>query len=291
MLWPRPSGAARLQRIEPWFNSVCVGSHVAFERGKVSPALGLPEADFVNDRAVESMEPGVVPSTLAFAVDRDVELLRRGRWFGSLPTELQSLLIEGSMLRSYRKGARIIGEGAPPRGLFALLEGRVHVLRDVGESAEALFHVGEPGSWFGEHGTLSGKPAIASVVATTNVRVLLLPRAEFQRIVTDEPRHYPFFADLLYERYTTVFRYACEARSVAAEEWLWRRLQDLAAIRRRDARLSGAIDITVSQAELATMVGVSRQTLCMLLRRLGERGVIEVAYKKIRVLPQTRSDG
>jgi DNA-binding Lrp family transcriptional regulator len=43
----------------------------------------------------------------------------------------------------------------------------------------------------------------------------------------------------------------------------------------------------VSQAELATMVGVSRQTLCMLLRRLEERGVIEVAYKKIRVLPAT----
>lgn len=239
------------------------------------------------DRALETLEPGVVPGDVAFAGDRDVELLRRGRWFASLPGDLQSLVLDGSMMRSYGKGARIIGEGAPPRGLFALLEGRVHIVRGVGESEEALFHVGEPGSWFGEHGTLSGLPAIASVVATTSVRVLLLPRAEFQRIVAAEPRHYPFFATLLYERYATVFRYATEARSMAAEEWLWTRLRDLAAIRRREAQISGTIDITVSQAELATMVGVSRQTLCMLLRRLAERGMIEVGYKKIRVLPRT----
>ena len=240
---------------------------------------------FVNKRAFESIEVGAFPAEASFAVDRDVEFLRRGRWFGSLPAPLQALVVDRSILRSYRKGAHIIGEGSPPRGLFALLEGRVHIVRGVGESDEALIHVGEPGFWFGEHGMLSGHPAIASIVATTNARVLLLPTSEFQRIVVEEPRHYPFFAALLYERYATVFRYASEARAVAAEDWLWTRLQDLAAIRRRDAQLSGAIDINVSQAELATMVGVSRQTLCLLLRRLEERGAVEVAYKKIRVLP------
>lgn len=243
----------------------------------------------MNERTYESAEFGGLPVEAALALDRDVEFLLRGRWFGSLPAQLQSLVVERSMLRSYRKGAHIIGEGAPPRGLFALLEGRVHIVRGVGESDEALIHVAEPGFWFGEHGMLSGKPAIATIVATTNVRALLLPAAEFQRIVAAEPRHYPCFAALLYERYSTVFRYASEARAVAAEDWLWTRLQDLAAIRRRDAQLSGPIDITVSQAELATMVGVSRQTLCMLLRRLEERGVIEVAYKKIRVLPDAAS--
>jgi CRP-like cAMP-binding protein len=61
-------------------------------------------------------------------------------------------------------------------------------------------------------------------------------------------------------------------------------LQDLAAIRRREAQVSGPVDITVSQTELATMVGVSRQTLCMLLGRLQEYGRIGVSYRKIRVL-------
>ena len=116
----------------------------------------------------------------------------------------------------------------------------------------------------------------------------MLPASEFDRIVEDEPRHFPQFASLLFERYATVFRYASEARALAAEEWLLLRLRDLAAIRRSDARIAGPIDVNVSQAELATMVGVSRQTLCALLRRLEERGEVEVAYKKIRVPPPAR---
>jgi len=238
----------------------------------------------VNEARNHSVRAAPAPIEAAPTASPDLEFLRRGRWFGSLPAVLQSIIGERAISRSYGKGASIIEEGAPPRGLFALLEGRVHVVRGLGESELALIHVGEPGMWFGEHGSLSGRPALASIVATTNVRTLLLPVVEFQRIVADEPRYYPQFAALLFERYATVFRYASEARAVSAEDWLWTRLQDLAANRRRDAHIQGPVDIKVSQTELATMVGVSRQTLCMLLGRLQERGQVDVGYKRVRVL-------
>jgi CRP-like cAMP-binding protein len=218
------------------------------------------------------------------AVAPDLAFLERGHWFGSIPAALRALILERSAFRSYLKGAHIVREGAPSRGLFVVVEGRVHVVRAVAQSTDALIHVGEAGFWFGEHALLSGRTAIASIVAAANTRVLLLPEAEFQRIVSDEPRFYPSFAKLLMDRYVTVFRYASEARAVAAEDWLWRRLQDIAKVRRRESPGHGPVDITVSQAELATMVGVSRQTLCMLLGRLQERALIDVAYKKVRVL-------
>ncbi len=226
----------------------------------------------------EFSEPRIV------APSADIEFLRRGDWFAGLPAALQALILDRSMERSYRKGTHLVREGAPVRGLFALLEGRVHVFRGVGGANETLIHVGERGFWFGEHSMLSGKPAIASIVATTSVRVLLLPGAEFQRIVADEPRHFALFAGLLFRRYATVFRYASEARALAAEDWLWKRLQDFAAIRRREAQVKGPVDIPVSQSELATMVGVSRQTLSMLLGRLQEGGRIAISYRRIRVL-------
>ncbi len=243
-----------------------------------------PKGGSVNEPRIPEVQAAPMPIEPAPAVLRDIDFLRRGRWFASLPAVLQSIIVERAIPRCYGKGAFIIDEGAPPRGLFALLEGRVHVVRGIAESEQALIHVGEPGMWFGEHGVLSGRPALASIVAATNARTLLLPVAEFQRIVVDEPRYYPQFAALLFERYATVFRYASEARAVPAEDWLWTRLQDLAANRRRDAQVQGPVDINVSQTELATMVGVSRQTLCMLLGRLQERGQIDVGYKRIRVL-------
>ena len=42
--------------------------------------------------------------------------------------------------------------------------------------------------------------------------------------------------------------------------------------------------ITLSQSELANMVGLSRQTLSVLLGRLVKRAAIEVGYRSIRVL-------
>lgn len=220
--------------------------------------------------------------------DRDatieLELLRRGHWFGSLPAALQALIVQRSYPRVYAKGAHIVCEGASCNALRAVLHGRVHVVRGVGEPTESLFHVGEAGFWFGEYGMLSGEPAIASVVAATAVRVLALPAAEFECIVADEPRHFRSFAKLLVDRYATVFHYATDARSVEAEEWVRLRLEGLAGMRRLDAPDSGPVEITASQAELATMVGVTRQRLSVLLGRLQARGLIDVGYRKILVL-------
>lgn len=235
----------------------------------------------------EVMAPRAVASDLSEEVAPDLEFLRRGHWFGGLPAGLQSSILARSIVRSYKKGAHIVREGAACRGVYAVLAGRVHVRRGVGASAGSLFHVGEAGFWFGEYGTLSGAPAIASIVAATSARVLLLPAAEFELIVAAEPRYFRLFATLLIDRYAIVFRYASEAKGLAAEEWLCTRLQDLARMHRLDAPGDGPVDIHASQAELATMVGVSRQTLCMLLGRLQERGLIEVNYKKIRVLAPT----
>jgi DNA-binding transcriptional regulator LsrR (DeoR family) len=41
----------------------------------------------------------------------------------------------------------------------------------------------------------------------------------------------------------------------------------------------------VSQAELANMVGLSRQTLNALLADLQARGLVEVGYRRVRLLP------
>jgi CRP-like cAMP-binding protein len=107
---------------------------------------------------------------------------------------------------------------------------------------------------------------------------------EFERIVKDEPRYFRAFADLLFERYADLFRYLGEAHGLTQEEWLRTRLADLAAVMRRDNPSTDAGEITVSQVELAAMMGISRQTLSSLLGRLEARGVIAVGFRHIRVL-------
>ena len=209
----------------------------------------------------------------------DLGSLRRGQWFGDLPAPLQQAIVDRSVVRSYGKGACIVAAGVPSGGLFALLEGRVHVLR----SADTLIHVGEAGFWFGEYSLLSGEPAIGDIVAATAARTRFLSATEFERIVAAEPGHFRAFAALLIDRYAIAVRQLSDIKRPSAEERVHRQLVNLAALRRLDARGDGPVDITLSQSELASMVGLSRQTLCGLLGRLQDRGLVEVAFRRIRV--------
>jgi CRP-like cAMP-binding protein len=213
------------------------------------------------------------------------DLLRQGAWFGRLPKPLQDLIFERSVARTFRKGEHVARQGELARGLGAVLDGHVHLLRRVGDAREVLVDVGEAGYWFGNYGTLSGgAPSIGSIVATTPVRALFLPLASFERIVDDDPGYYREFARILIDRFAHMYRYLVEAQGLDSEEWLRTRLLDLAHVRRGDAADAGPVSILVSRAELATMVGVSRQTLSALLARLEARGVIETGFRSIRVL-------
>ena len=215
-------------------------------------------------------------------------LLKEGAWFGGLPPALQKLILQESVVRTYRKGQVIVREGEPPKGLFVVLEGRVRAIRDVGNGDEVLLHVGEAGCWFAYYSVFHGAPSIGSVVADSRVRVLVLTVLRFERIVEDEPRYFRAFANLALEHYAVLFRYVAEGHGLPPEDLLRMRLADLAALRRRDRPTGGPVSVNVSQADLATMVGVSRQTLNGLLARLQLDGLIEVGFRRIRVLDETR---
>lgn len=212
--------------------------------------------------------------------------LTKESWFRGLPEPLQNLIVQRSVVQSYDKGAQIIREGAPARGLFALLEGRVHATKFTSDGHEILFHVGAPGNWFGEYACFTGRPSIGSVIAASRVRVLFLSRAAFERIVADEPRYFRCFADLTLWRCALLYRYVAEAQGLTPEQILLLRLRDLAH-QWRDDRPPGPVEVMVTQNELASMIGVSRQTLSGFLAKLAARGAIEIGFRSIRVLPET----
>ena len=215
----------------------------------------------------------------------EVGFLGRGPWFGGLPAALQALILAHSRQRSYRRGEFLIREGEPGKGMHALLQGRTRHVRSVGDGGEVLLHIGEPGIWFGEYPLLCGQPTIGSVVADTSVRTLFLPKEAFDRIVDAEPRYYRAFNLLLCERFALSFRLLAEARGLPPEEWLRQRLAGVAEVQGRDTAVAeGPTTLTMSQTELANMVGLSRQTLNVLLARLQARGLVEIGYRKVRLL-------
>ena len=212
----------------------------------------------------------------------EIEVLRRGRWFASLPEGLRTRIAQLAVLRRFRVGEYLLREGDPPRGMFGIVQGRTRHVCAVGEDREVLMHVGGPGLWTGEYALLSGAAAIGSVIADAPTQALYLSAKDWQRIVDEEPRWLRHFASLVAERFATAYRAYADAQAMDRDEWVYARLKLVAQVEREHGSLVPRIRL--SQAHLASMVGVSRQTLSAALKRLQARGLLHVGFRTIELV-------
>jgi CRP-like cAMP-binding protein len=167
--------------------------------------------------------------------------------------------------------------------LCAVLEGRVRIVRTLPGGHEQLLHVG--GIWFGEFAVLGAGKTLVSVVADSEVSLLVLPKAAFDLVAAENPILYKAIALLIAERYGALIRYLTGAHGAAPRARLLARLdEEISLLQRHTGSVAGPVTLNLSQADLATMIGVSRQTLNELLRELQRQGLLEISFRRIRVL-------
>jgi CRP-like cAMP-binding protein len=87
-----------------------------------------------------------------------------------------------SEVREVQQGAVITKAGAPGDEFFLIIDGRARV--EV--SARKRAKLG-PGDFFGEMSLLDGEPRSATIVAETAMRLLVIPRREFSRLLAEVP--------------------------------------------------------------------------------------------------------
>lgn len=211
-------------------------------------------------------------------------LLMRGRWFAGLPVDLQQRILAGARQRSFAKGDVIGLEGRQPGALMVVLAGLVKLVRQAGHGDEALLYVCEPGFWFGEYAVLTNEPTLVSVVAKTKVRLLVLSKAEFDRIIEAEPRYYRAFATLALRRMAATLKAFIHSSSLEPASRLRSQLALLYQLKRDGCDVVAPVELPYSQSDLASIVGVSRQTMNGLLQALVAKGVIELGFGRVRVL-------
>jgi CRP-like cAMP-binding protein len=220
-----------------------------------------------------------------------LRVLRQGTWFANLPVPLQEAIVRGSVVRSFAKGQVLSLEDSPPKGMFVVLEGRVRVVRTLPGGEEALYHIGEPGFWFGALALVAMRKTVVSIFAETTTRVMVLPKPQFERIVADEPRYIRHFALLLADRHATLLQILALAHGLTPMDRLRARLAESVEMKHRDRIAADSPTLNISQSELATMIGVSRQKLNGLLKELEAVGLVELGFRRIRVPDPARLRG
>ncbi len=107
--------------------------------------------------------------------------------FKNVPDDTLINLSKKAGFEAFKQDEVIVWEGEPSDRLFVIINGIVTVKKVVPNKADKVYAYLLPGNSFGEVGILDNKPRSATVVAITDVEVLIFDRNYFLKILNDHP--------------------------------------------------------------------------------------------------------
>jgi len=185
------------------------------------------------------------------------------------PTEWHTLEQQGRA-RSYSRGQVLFFEGDPGGSVTALRSGRAKVSVQTLPGRELLLAVKGPGELLGEMSALDGRPRSATATAMEAIEALVVSASVFHEFLTDHPR----IAMRLLRTLASALRETDELR----------RLMHLARRHGEHNGGSSQVDISLTHDELASWVGVSRESTSRALSELRVAGYITTGRRSITVV-------
>ncbi len=208
------------------------------------------------------------------------DIVRRSP-FATLMGASRTAILELARLDRFRRQHRLLSQGEPSQALFLLGAGRVKVERVTGERIFPLGHRG-PGQLIGESACAGVTTATESASVVDEVEAVTLPLDGLQRLLLADPQvRFAMTTALAQQHHATEDRLASllldgvEARLVGFL---------LDAVQRWGKRHSGGETITASftHADVAVLIGSTRETVTLLLGKLKRSGLI--AFDRRRVI-------
>jgi CRP-like cAMP-binding protein len=125
-------------------------------------------------------EPQLIERDWNRATDRDwADALRDIPLLADIDKRRLRRLAKSSRFAEFSPGDIVLLKGAPSDSFYVILSGEARALREPG--ARTL----ETGDFFGEMGALDGTPRSATVVATTELHVMRVPRQVFLELLEE----------------------------------------------------------------------------------------------------------
>ena len=198
-------------------------------------------------------------------------------FFGGLDPEALERLAASMRSRRFRRGEVIFHIGDPGDALFVIVSGEVKISLPSETGDEAILATLRPGDVFGELALLDGAPRSASASALMPTETVILPRERFRELIATETG----------VRDALLASIAGELRRLTThvEELHFLDITGrLAARLVRIAQESGTpladgslrLRTNLTQADLAAMVGCTRQSVNKLLGQFTDDGLIRL---------------
>ena len=185
--------------------------------------------------------------------------------------------------RHFARGATIMHQGEEAGRVVVIEQGRAKVTVVTEDGTEVVLAFREPGDMLGELSAMGGTRRMATVRAVEDLDALAIAAGDFDAFLEARPRVALVILRVVIERLRDADRQQVE---FAAHHTLARVASRLVELAERfgEAQDGGVlITLPISQEELASWAGASREATSKALRDLRELGCVETRRRNITV--------
>ncbi len=207
-----------------------------------------------------------------------------GSFLAKLKPEEEADLMRRGRRRRWRTGCVLVNQGESSRWVVLLLSGTVKVLSLTDEGDEVVFGVRGAGGLIGELEAADGKPRPATVVALEPVEALVISYQDFAAFFATHRGAVWLLVATLCERLRDAERKRLELGSYSITRRLSMQLVELAEQYGQPAQQGVRISLPLTQDDLASTIGASREAVSKALRSLRTRGWIATGRRSLLVL-------
>lgn len=201
---------------------------------------------------------------------------RNENWMGQLSADAARFVRRHGVVSAFRAGEEISAAGVDSVAIYQLQGGFAKLIRAASSGETSLLFVFGRGNSWGESPIMGDRPTRHACIALTDCQVLSLRRNLFMRLY----REFPEVPDLLCRRFARSMSRSVRAHPLPPSEKLGavlaRTLSDCIAELPRDPDSNSCeIDFPLTQNDLASHLGVTRQSIHRELSLLKSSGIVE----------------
>jgi CRP-like cAMP-binding protein len=213
------------------------------------------------------------------------EALRNVPFFSKLSQDEADNVAQRLLLRHYSPGQIIFHHGDPGGLLYIIIEGKVKITHATAEGQEALLAIFGANDFFGELALLDDSPRSATVEAIEPTRALTLHREDFMHYIRGNP---DLSLHVLHTMAQHIRRLNNQISDIFFLDLPGRLARTLLQLAEQHGRSQPdgtiVIDLSLTQTDLAEMIGATRVSINKSLGRFRREKWVKVQGRRVTLL-------
>lgn len=201
--------------------------------------------------------------------------------FDKLTPQEQIDLRARGRTRTWARGEIVFTQGDPSTWVLLVLSGKVKISAATESGTDVVLAVRGPGAVVGEMASIDGQPRSATVTAVEPVEGLAI--RDFAGFLRENGRVAVLIMRTVTERLRDADRKRIEYGVLDTAVRVANRLVELAERYGEQVPGGVSLELPLSQDELASWVGSSREAVNKALRGLRDRGLIETGRRRVLI--------